>query len=434
MDSKKHNNLLSKILKILYYIIISLACLIAIIVVYYMISSQINSKNENYRPTISMYTIVSPSMTPVINVYDVVINVHPKAPEKIEVGDIITYISKSPNSEGMTITHRVIEIIKNQDGTYEYITQGDNNSERDNLAVSYESVIGKEIMIIPGLGKIQFLIANKKSWLILLLIPVIIYLLKDVGQLIELFGLRKKVDHVAGFVQGSAITKKRIEEQERKEQIRENLRKKESLKESLIKNAKEPSGFLEKYNETLISVKENKYLKTNENIVENNEDELIIKPHNKKDDKKSRTQLKKTEKDLKKQEKNLSVKIEEYDRKLEELDKMIEDIEKNNTAKKEENIIKEETYLKESRIKVIAVEPTKNQKNKELLEKQEVQKEKSDIKKNLASKTTKKLNLNPQEIKKVNRNTKTGTIKPAKTTTAHPRAKKQLKSKKQIKK
>lgn len=428
MKDKKYNKIIFKILKILYYIVLSLVCLMIFLILYYMISSQINSNNEKYRPKFSMYTIVSPSMTPVINVYDVVINIHPSSPEKIEVGDIITYISKSPNSEGMTITHRVTQVITTDDDTYEFITQGDANPNADTLSVPYDDIIGKEIIIIPQLGKFQFLIANKKSWLILLLIPIIIYLIKDAKRLIELFGLRRKVDKVTGFIQTSVIDRKKIEEQLRKEQIKEDLRKKEAFKDAIIKSPNEPKGFLEKYNETILTVKTNKYLEQNETLDE--DVNLVLKPH------------KKIQpiKENKNEEQNLSLKIEEYDRKILELDKMLQDVEKIN-RKDSKNIEPKEpdNFLQGRKIKVIATIPAKNH----TLKKQETKIENKvpektqprtmELKQNLV-KNNKKLNLNPHEIKKINRKNKTGTIKPIETNTVHPKAKKKLKSKKKPKK
>ena len=162
MKNNKLKKILLGILKLLYYIAIAFVCLIAIVLIYYIISVQFHSKDENYKPGISIYTIVSPSMTPNVNVYDVVVNVRVSDPEKIEIGDIITFKSQAATSEGMTITHRVIAIDQLPDGTYEYMTQGDNNPEPDSSYVMFDNVIGKEIITIPGLGKVQFLIANKK--------------------------------------------------------------------------------------------------------------------------------------------------------------------------------------------------------------------------------------------------------------------------------
>ena len=196
MKNAKLKKILLSILKLLYYIAIAFVCFIAAVLIYYIISVQIHAKDENYKPGISIYTIVSPSMTPNIKVYDVVVNIRVDDPTKINVGDIITFKSQAATSEGMTITHRVIARDQLPDGTYEYMTQGDNNPEPDSSYVTFDNVIGKEIVTIPGLGKVQFLIANKKSWLFLLLIPIAIYLIKEIYKLIDLVGLKKKVAKV----------------------------------------------------------------------------------------------------------------------------------------------------------------------------------------------------------------------------------------------
>ncbi len=154
-ESKSKKNIFQILLKLLSTIVIAFVCLITFFLLYYIVTSQLHAKDENYRPGISIYTIVSPSMNPVIKVYDIVVNAKVNNPKDIQIGDIITYKSKAANSEGMTITHRVVAIDKTQDGIYEYMTQGDNNSEPDSLFVTFDQVIGKEIMIIPKAGKLQ---------------------------------------------------------------------------------------------------------------------------------------------------------------------------------------------------------------------------------------------------------------------------------------
>ena len=225
-----------------------------------MTLSQINANKPNYKPLVSMYTIVSPSMTPVIKVYDVVVNVKVNSEDDIQVGDIITYISESPNAEGMRITHRVISIIEDEDHK-EYITQGDNNSTPDTLSVSFDNIIGKQVFTIPQLGRVQFLLANKKSWLLILLIPIIIYIIRDGKKLIELLGLRRRVDKATGIIQKSSVDIRKEEELERKEQLKKELERKEIVKKSRNKSKDEPASFLEENNETILNIKENKYIK-----------------------------------------------------------------------------------------------------------------------------------------------------------------------------
>jgi signal peptidase I len=348
-----------------------------------------NADNPNYKPKVSIYTIVSPSMTPNINVYDVVVNVRPEHPNDIQVGDIITYKSTAATSEGMTITHRVIAKNQLPDGTYEYLTQGDNNSEPDSVYVTYNHIIGKEIITIPKVGHIQFLIANQKGWLFLLLIPIAIYLLKEVFKLVDLMGLRSKVKRIVENNEEQPKIKEinHEKQEETKNRIRENLQKNEARKDSYIRNTLEPSGFLEKYSETIIEVKKNKYkkdVKEKEEVkVEVIEEPVIIVPTKVDTEKIIPEQKKELELELPKMKtkqimvneeyeildtSDLNIKIQEYDTKIEEIDDMIKDI---NTISPivvdtPEEIIEVDDYLTGSKIKVIKIEETKNKRREKI--------------------------------------------------------------------
>ena len=273
-----------KILGLLMDVVIVFACLLVAFLLYYIISTQVHSDDPTYRPNIGIYTIVSPSMDPVIKVYDVVVNKKVTNPDQIQIGDIITYVSTNSSSEGMTITHRVIEINKTSDGIYEYRTQGDNNPEPDVAYVTYDNVLGKEIMIIPKLGRIQFLIANKKGWLFLLLVPVLVYIFVDIYRLITLLSLNKKVDKVVK--EEKVIRAKKKDEQQKREEIRKveikrelNLNEAESTIniDEYEKSSKENIGFLEIYNEKVYSVGEIKETKVKEETKEEPKKEKSIK-------------------------------------------------------------------------------------------------------------------------------------------------------------
>lgn len=394
MEEKKHN-IIKKIFKIISYFIITILCLFVLLIIFYLISSKLNNK-ENYKPKISMYTIVSPSMTPVINVYDVVVNIRPEKSDDIQVGDIITYISRDPSSSGMTITHRVIEVSNSTDGTTQFLTQGDNNNDPDPLYVPFKDVIGVEVVIIPYLGKIQFLLSDHKNLLIILLVPIIIYLLIDIFRLNNLFNLKNKVDKITNNKDKYKKNKK-ILEQARKEHIINNLEEINIKKDSRIRSLKEPSGFLEEYNETIITVKDNKYnLKPN---ISNEKPSLNLSPKSKKEIHNSKIEPK--EKQI------LNNKINEYNAKIEQLNQMLQEIENiktKNVIKTKEQEAQElinEEFLKKDKIKVVKVTTAKEYKNAALSPK--------DTKTNELNKQ--KLNLNPNEIKKVNRKNKTGTLR-----------------------
>ena len=411
MKNSKLKKILLGLLKLLYYIAIAFVCLIVGILIYYIISVQIHADDKDYKPGISIYTIVSPSMTPEIKVYDVVVNVRVTNPEKIEIGDIITFKSQAATSEGMTITHRVIAREKLPDGTYEYMTQGDANPEPDSSYVTFDNVIGEKILIIPGLGKVQFLIANKKSWLFLLLIPISIYLIKEIYKLIDLLGLKKKVKKVIDEPEEEPQI-----DHEKQEALKQQLRKElfgsEEKQSNLTRSESEKEGFLEKYSETIVKVTEDK-------------PSQVISPT------KPLVREEKLEKPkpvVKKAEENLGFelpKMKEYEV-LETSDILPE---------------KEKEYLEGSRIKVVKVEETKNKK-KDRNSTRKVTKQKDDNKIDLNSEAIiptknpnlkidrpesedikelrreqtnnkqqpkeppkkKNLKLNPNKVKKINRN------------------------------
>ena len=410
MKNAKVNKVLKSVLKLLYYIAIAFVCVIAALLIYYIISVQIHSKDENYKPGISIYTIVSPSMTPNINVYDVVVNVRVDNPEKIKVGDIITFKSQAATSEGMTITHRVIAREQLPDGTYEYMTQGDNNAEPDSSYVIFDNIIGKEIVTIPALGKIQFLIANKKSWLFLLLIPISIYLIKEIYKLIDLVGLKKKVTQVIKDQKEEPKIdhekQESLKEQLKRELLEELKLDKQSEKNEikLIRPKEEKKGFLDQYTETIVKV-DDKY-----DYLETTTKRDVISPSKELNKNEPQKKIEKMELEL--------PKMKEYE-----------------VLETDDLMIQAPEFLEGSKIKVVKTEETKNKKkdknakktknenkinlsnasfipknNPNLKVERPESEDIQELRKNKINNTSKEpphkkqLKLNPNNVKKVNRN------------------------------
>ena len=161
--------------------------------VYYLVSANIYAaKGEKYEPKFSLYTIVSPSMEPKIKVYDVVLNVRVDDKSTIKKGDVITFISTSNISNGMTVTHRVNNIIKGEKGL-EFVTKGDNNLTEDTDTAKDYNILGKVILRIPQLGRLQFFIASSGGWLIVVLIPALFIIVNDILKITKLNIAKKKL-------------------------------------------------------------------------------------------------------------------------------------------------------------------------------------------------------------------------------------------------
>lgn len=127
-----------------------------LIISIYLLDNRLNVRSGKYNyPIYSAYIIISESMVPKININDAVINFRIDK-EKIKIGDVITFISSSPVSNGITVTHRVIDIVKNSEaGDIAYRTKGDNNFSPDSSFVKEKDVIGKVTFIFPKIGYFQ---------------------------------------------------------------------------------------------------------------------------------------------------------------------------------------------------------------------------------------------------------------------------------------
>lgn len=218
-SSKKALEIVGKVISWAVFVILLIA---AIFLFYYFIATKIYAaKGPGYEPKFSIYTIISGSMEPKIKVYDTVINVRVNDPSEIKKGDVITFISSSSLSNGTTITHRVKKVITDEDGKVCYVTRGDNNPIDDQACAKYQNVLGKVIIKIPQLGRIQFFLASKAGWLICILIPALVVIVRDVMKIMKLSVIKNKVASVNEENKVDEI--KVASEQSRKDELKRRL-------------------------------------------------------------------------------------------------------------------------------------------------------------------------------------------------------------------
>jgi signal peptidase len=189
IKAKKKLKMISKIFS---YTLIILLMLVALFFIIYVISGKLaEKKGEN--PPFGLYTIISPSMTPNIDVYDVVF-VKKTNLDSLKVDDVITFYSTNAFFGNTPITHRIVEILDVPETGTMFRVKGDANEEADEEKVLPSNVIGKVLFRIPQLGKVQFFLASKTGWLIAILIPAIVILVYDVYKLIKLITAKNKFE------------------------------------------------------------------------------------------------------------------------------------------------------------------------------------------------------------------------------------------------
>ena len=134
-------NKIKKVIDFIIYPIVLILLICCIIVVLQAI------KNPGQTPNLfgyKFFNVISGSMKPNLEIGDIVII---KEIENINKGDIITF-----KQQDSIITHRVVDIIK-EDGKIYYQTKGDNNNSNDENLVEYKDIEGIYVYRIPKIGK-----------------------------------------------------------------------------------------------------------------------------------------------------------------------------------------------------------------------------------------------------------------------------------------
>lgn len=157
----KFVKILFTILKILVWIFV--LCIVAIVLVQRIFDNKVSI--GDYR----MFTIVSGSMKPEYDIYDVVIVKKEKA-EDIKVGDDVSYLGKEGTFNDKIVTHRVIKV-DNKNGEYNYTTKGTANDVAD-PEISYNQIYGV-VAYKPGLlSFLSKVLNNSYGFYFLIFVPV----------------------------------------------------------------------------------------------------------------------------------------------------------------------------------------------------------------------------------------------------------------------
>ena len=136
--------------------------------------------------------VVTDSMQPTIPSQTCII-IKKAEKEDIKVGDIITFVSESPEIKGFLNTHRVHEIHYDEaTGEPYYITIGDASSEPDPYFVDYEQVVGTYVGELP-FGELLFkairFLGDQVNYFVVVMLPLFLCFMSYIRQLFKaLFG------------------------------------------------------------------------------------------------------------------------------------------------------------------------------------------------------------------------------------------------------
>lgn len=126
-----------------------------------------------------LYQVQTDSMTPTIGVGDVIVSKKLKNSDKLEVGDVITFIAPSGPLKGLNETHRIYSIDLDENGNIVAIkTIGDKYdgdvNKIDNWTLTRADVKAKYVKTSTFIGGIRQLITKWYGYVILIVIPMCI--------------------------------------------------------------------------------------------------------------------------------------------------------------------------------------------------------------------------------------------------------------------
>ena len=105
---------------------------------------------------------------------DLIFVVPIKAP-KLKVGDVITFM------QGKTVvTHRIIEIITDQNGKLQFRTKGDANNTEDTELVSESNLVGIYRGRIPKVGDLVIFMQTPLGMIVFIGVPLLAFLAYDI--------------------------------------------------------------------------------------------------------------------------------------------------------------------------------------------------------------------------------------------------------------
>ncbi len=161
--------------------------------------------------------------------------------ETYEVGDIVTF-PININGESVLNTHRIVEVIEDDNITY-YKTQGDNkntNPEPDKDLQSASTIVAKYTGTkIPGIGNVLTFIRTQLGFFLCVLLPMIIFFVYEAIRVVMniiAYNNEKALNAAKETVQNSELT-----EEQKKKAIEEYLASMEQNKkdDSLVQTPAE---------------------------------------------------------------------------------------------------------------------------------------------------------------------------------------------------
>ncbi len=229
-------------------VIVGCALVMSIILCLWVIS-QVLSNGYMSVGGFSMFRVATGSMEPEMPVGTLLISQRTDI-EDIKINDVVNFRSRDNGMLGMVITHRVVKVYEDSEGSIFLETKGDANKYADAKLVDEENLIGK-VIYATGEGNffanlISFLTSKIGFWAFIVLPCILIgvMIMRDtIGTLREeMDAIHRELDEMSNRVKQKETEKEKKEEtyEEMYERLRRELL--EELNQSAEQNETEKAS------------------------------------------------------------------------------------------------------------------------------------------------------------------------------------------------
>ena len=108
----------------------------------------------------------------------------------LKEGDVITFISQNSYSYGETVTHKIREVRRTDDGGVGFVTYGTTTNTDDETLATI--IIGKYVGRIPGVGTFFTFLKTTPGYILCILTPFLILIISQVVSTVKIFRQYKK--------------------------------------------------------------------------------------------------------------------------------------------------------------------------------------------------------------------------------------------------
>lgn len=135
--------------------------------------------------------VQSDSMAPTFYAGDLIV-IKECETSRLEEGDVITFHTIINNEYALN-THRIAEIRENGE-VRSYVTKGDNNAVEDTHVISDGDIVGQYMGKVPGLGKVMTFLSSQIGFLLVIVLPMLLFFIYQIYHLIMVsINLKKAV-------------------------------------------------------------------------------------------------------------------------------------------------------------------------------------------------------------------------------------------------